>query len=196
MRQFKLLWAAVGASVLLGALVTSASAGRISISSQRFRAGWSALNYSGGFGTIECEVSVEGSFHSRSITKTAGSLVGYITTATVNRCARGGATVLRETLPWHVQYESFSGTLPNITSINTRAIGISFMIREPTFGVTCLARTSATNPATGAFNLSAGVVTLVGAGGTFPCGSFSGSYSGNSSSVGTPEGTRITVTLI
>jgi len=74
MKRSKLLLAVVGATVLLGALVTSASAGRLSISSKNARVTWARINFAGGFGTVECEVVLEGTYHSFTITKTEGSL--------------------------------------------------------------------------------------------------------------------------
>jgi len=197
MKQFRLLVAVVGATMLLGALATSASAGRLSISNQRFRATWTRLNFSGGFGTIECAVTVEGSLHNRTIPKVVGSLVGFITNATVGTCASGSVTVLAETLPWHTQYSGFTGTLPNITAVIAKAIGVSFLVREPTFGITCLARSTAESPAIGTFNREAGgVATSITSGGSFPCGSFTGSYSGSTNTFVNESGGRITITLI
>jgi hypothetical protein len=198
MKLSKLLLAVVGATVLLGAFVSSASAGRLSASDTRLRASWTRMDFRGGFGTVECEVVLEGDQHSRTITKVAGLLMGYLTAANVTRCARGGATVLRETLPWHVQYREFGGTLPAITTVVTTVVGSSFKIREPTFGVTCLARATASSPTTGTYNRETGTGRLdsVTVGGSIPCGSFTGALSGTSSSLDNRAGTRITVTLI
>ena len=55
--------------------------------------------------------------------KGVGSLIGYITQAILRPCATGTASILRETLPWHVRYAGFSGSLPNITSLTVHAIG-------------------------------------------------------------------------
>jgi len=196
MKLSKLLLAVVGATVLLGALVGSASAGRFSNSARSLNATWTTMNFAGGFGTVECEVVLEGTLHNASMTKTPNTLMGYITAGNVSRCRRGGATILRETLPWHVQYESFSGTLPNITAINTRVIGASWRIREPTFGVTCLARSTTTEPSTGGYTLTNGVITSTTVGGTIRCGSFTGTLSGSSSRTEEAGGRPITVTLI
>jgi hypothetical protein len=196
-RLGKAIVAVGGAAVLLVALVGTASAGRLSTSSLSVKATWARLSYSGGFGTLECEVVVEGSFHARTIAKVAGALSGFITSASITRCARGGATVLRETLPWHVQYASFAGTLPNITSIGARVIGLAFRIREPTFGITCLSRSTTEAPGTITFSREAGGATTTAvAGGTIPCESFSGTLGGTSSSLDNGSGTRVTVTLI
>jgi len=192
MRLGRLMVAVFGATVLLTALVGAASAGRLSTSSQRLRATWARLNFGGGAGTVECEVVAEGSFHERTISKTVETLSGFITSANITRCSRGSATVLRESLPWHVRYASFTGTLPNITTIMARVFGVSFNIREP-FGVTCLSRATASI----AFNREAGgATTSATASGEGVCGGAVGNFSGTTSSFDNGSGTRITVTLI
>ena len=192
MNFFKMLFAVVGATVLLGALVSSASAGRLSNSGTTINATWTTMRFSGGIGTWECEVILNGTLDSRSLTKTSGTLMGFITAGSVNRCARGGETILRETLPWHIRYVSFAGTLPAISSIRTIALGFSFRIREPTFGIECLSRSRVEEPAGLVYNLNgSGVMTSATVGGTIRCGSFTGTLSGTSSSI-----TAVTVTLI
>lgn len=191
MKLSKLLLAVVGATIVLGAFVSTAAAGRISLSGTIANASWTRLNFSGGFGTMECEIILNKTLHSRSFAKVRGSLMGFITAANITRCARGSATILRETLPWHVQYESFAGTLPNITSIRTVIVGLSFRIREPTFGIQCLLSSTVTEPFILAYSITAGVLQSAAAGGTIRCGEFNGSLSGSSSSI-----TRVTVTLI
>jgi hypothetical protein len=152
MKMCRLLLAAVGATVLLGTLVSSASARNFSISNQNIRASFSSVIFSGGVGDTQCHLTLEGSLHSRTITKLAGSLIGYITNAVLGPCARGTATISRETLPWHVRFSGFNGNLPNITSIITHVVGASFRIRESFFGIICHVRTTATEPAIGRFH--------------------------------------------
>jgi hypothetical protein len=197
-RLGKTILAIAGATVLLAALVSGASAGRLSTSEQRLRAVFTRADFTGGFGTVECEVTMEGSFHQRTIAKTALALTAFVTRSTIRTpCRRGEATVLTETLPWHVTYRGFSGTLPSISSISANIVGMSFRIREPTFGTTCLARSTAESPAIATFNREAGAMLLsTSIGGTVTCGSFSGSFSGTSSGFDNGAGARITVTLI
>jgi len=136
---------AVGA---LAALVSSASATRLSISNQQFRVTWASLELQPSFGaTVRCAVTLEGSFHTRTIVKTAGNLIGYVTHATVKRpCANGEAwafngtevqngTTLANSLPWHVRYASFAGALPNITALTIGLEGARFLIEE--LGLRC-----------------------------------------------------------
>lgn len=132
-------WALTLACALVYSLSATAFAGRLSLSSQTVRATFARVNFSGGLGTIECQLTVEGSFHTRTLAKVEGLLFGYITAATVGTCARGSATVLRETMPWHQVFGSFAGTLPNITRITAHIRGARFRLREPTFGIQCVA---------------------------------------------------------
>ncbi len=184
MKLCKLLLAVVGATVLLGALVGTASARNLRSSSTTFRATWTSAEFAGGFGTARCNLTLEGTLRSATITKTANGEIGSVTASTIGTCPQGSATILKETLPWRVQYASFTGTLPAISAIKTNVIGSAFQIREPTFGITCLAISSTTNPSTGTYNLNTttGRVESVTLGGTVPtnCGA-SGTLSGRSS---------------
>src|SRR5215218_2044238 len=117
-------WTLALACALVFASSLTASAARLSYSSQTYRATFARVNFAGaGVGTIECAMTLEGSLHTRTITKTTGLLMGLMTRATVGVCARGSATVNTATLPWHDTYGSFVGTLPNITRINQTVVG-------------------------------------------------------------------------
>ncbi len=192
MRTTKTLITLTTTIILLAALTTTATARNFRSSTTTFRATWTSAEFSGGFGTARCNLTVEGTLRSATITKTRGGEIGAVTATTIGTCPTGSATILRETLPWRVQYASFTGTLPAITSITTNVIGLAFQIREPTFGITCLGTSTTTNPATGTYNLTSGSVTSVTLGGTVPtnCGT-SGTFSGRSST-----NSALTVTLI
>jgi hypothetical protein len=197
MRTGKLLLATVTAVAALCALVGIASANRLRTSSTTARATFPRAEFSGGFGTTGCSLTLEGTLHSASITKTAGLLIGYITRASIGPCPSGSASILTATLPWHLRYESFTGTLPNITSVRMTLIGMAFSLRE-TFGISCLTASTATEPATGTFNSSSGVLSSVTLGGSIAttCGA-RGTLGGTSSSLTVAASTtRITVTLI
>ncbi len=144
--------AALGAALTLAAAVGSASANRLSYSETRFRIIWTSLTFSGSGGgfVITCPVTLEGSFHSATLAKVREAQVASITRATVNneRCTEGQATILGESLPWTVTYQSFGGTLPTIASVRHDLIGAAFQI-EAGLGVICLARSSSTFPAAG-----------------------------------------------
>ncbi|HZV73609.1 MAG TPA: hypothetical protein VFF79_07835 [Conexibacter sp.] len=115
----KLLLAGLAATLLMALAVNSASANNISISNQFFRVVWSPLNFIGEGSSVRvtCNVTLEGSFHSRTIAKTIGALVGYVTRGIAGGCTENSATVLTATLPWHITYEGFSGRLPTIARI-------------------------------------------------------------------------------
>ena len=214
----KLAITALVATAALAALVSTASAGRLSISNQNFRVSYSSLEFAGPV-TVRCGVTLEGSFHTRTIAKTIGSLIGYITRVIVRRpCTNGSAwahngeanEVLGGTfsnnLPWHVHYNGFEGTLPNISAIGLLLDEALFTIRAPFFGIPILCEFITTNTngnATGNALREAGgaLTTLV------PSGRI------RSNTVGCPEGafrapandgtiallgttTKITVTLI
>jgi hypothetical protein len=155
--------ALVAFAAALALAAGSASANSLSYSSQFFRIIWTSLTFSesGGNFPISCPVTLEGSFHSRTVAKVREALVGVIYRASVNNpgCSEGQGTILRETLPWHVTYQSFTGTLPRIATIRHYLIGAAFQV-EPGLGIVCLARSSTTSPAAGdAFRESGGNIT-------------------------------------
>jgi hypothetical protein len=115
-------------ALLLATAVSTASARNLSTSSQTFRTTWSNLEFTNsfGFGAIRCAVTLEGSYHARTISKVINSLIGAITRAETAACTGGEAIPRRETLPWHKQYGGFAGTLPNITSFTTIISRIRF----------------------------------------------------------------------
>lgn len=191
---------AIAAAVSMSfTMLSTASARNLSLSSQTFRATFRELNFSSNFGSYFCMITLEGSFHSRTVSKVSGSLIGSITRAELGSCTFGSATILRETLPWHIRYRSFTGTLPAISSLVTDLVGFALSIREPNFGVTCLGRSTAETPARLTFlRESVGALTSASFGGETPfdCG-FNISFSGASTSFTVlNSASRITLTLI
>ena len=192
-RGSKLILSIIGAALILGAAVGSASATRLEISAQSFRAVWGELNFSG---IIHCEVTLEGTFHRRTFTKTSGSLVGYVTRAAVTegRCRNGTARILAETLPWHVRYDSFTTSLPNIETVKIQLVGAAFLVNTAITG-SCLYRTEAGHPARGIITREgAGVATELTAesGSTIPKNSGGGFCPAN----GQFEGTTTSLTQL
>jgi hypothetical protein len=126
----KLFLAGFGASLLMGFAVSSASAGRISTSNTRFRVSWASLNLEAfeNEARVRCALTLEGSFHSATVRKVRGALIGAVTRSTIKgeSCEGGRATILQESLPWHLTWESFSGTLPRIEEV-------TFLIRRYEF---------------------------------------------------------------
>jgi len=131
-RSPKPILAVFAVTFLLATAVSTASATRISLSNQNIRATYTSLEFvSEGVVTIRCQVTLEGSFHARTMTKVVRNLLGAITKAAVKQeaCTNGreaafngveryNGTTSPNTLPWHLTYESFTGALPNISSIN------------------------------------------------------------------------------
>lgn len=157
-KRSKLLLAGFTAMLVFATAVGTASANRLSISNKAYRVTWSALKFEPG--EVICPVTLEGSFHSNTINKVLRALIGYTSRAVVNSaaCTGGGATILTETLPWHNQYGGFTGRLPEITGVLLNLVNASFQIRLNFFGITCLAKSTAENPAQGIVQVGAGGV--------------------------------------
>ncbi|HET6449217.1 MAG TPA: hypothetical protein VFG31_08915 [Conexibacter sp.] len=133
------------ASLVLVVAVAVADASTLSLGITTFRATWNPVTFEASGASVRCALTLEGSFSENTFAKSAGSRIGSVTRATVSGCTGGTSTVLSATLPWAVQYGSFAGTLPNITSGTLRLVGASFGI-TPTELPGCLARTTAEEP--------------------------------------------------
>ena len=148
----KLLLAAMTAGVFMSFAVSAAQARRIWVSNTRYQAIFTLLSLEiEGIGTIGCPITVEGSFHSASVSKVSGLLAGYVTSAKVRggspECLNTGTLrVNTETLPWHIRYDSFAGTLPTIERIRLQLIGSVFEVDPAGSTPKCRARTTAANP--------------------------------------------------
>jgi hypothetical protein len=144
----KLFIGALAATALFASLATSASARNLSISNRNIRTAFAPLRFGSESLTISCNVTLEGTFHSNTINKVINSLVGYITRATVDtpRCSdsSGGtarALVRQESLPWHIRYVGFIGTLPNVR-VRLQLINATFRLLGLPFGLSCDYRAS------------------------------------------------------
>jgi hypothetical protein len=195
----RLLLAALISVSALCAIAGAAPAERLVFGESTFRVAWTPMRFVfEGLITISCNATLEGSFHSRTIAKVERSLIGYVTRASLSACSEPGVTVLGETLPWHLQYASFAGTLPNISSVRLRLIGASVSSRIS--GFSCLARTEANAPAILRANRGeAGTITSIGweEGASIPltgCLGARGRLEGTSSSV-TGAGNTRAITL-
>lgn len=148
-RRSGLLLALITAAGVLAFGVATASAGRFNISNQGIRATWAAFRFNEGLAT--CPVTLEGTLHSRTIAKIARTLVGFITRAKIQTCSVGAARWLEELqgannrLPWHIQYASFTGTLPTIETVRFQVIDLSFLVTKML--ESCLYRSTAAAPA-------------------------------------------------
>lgn len=145
MRCLKLSLTLLAAMVALGACVASSSANHLSISSQTWRVVFS--DPPAEFPFVACGATLEGSFHSRTIAKVRGALIGVITRAQFHEeaCTRGTGRFLTERLPWHLRYEAFQGTLPAISSVSIAVVGMEILWTQGF--LRCLVRTTAEEPA-------------------------------------------------
>jgi hypothetical protein len=178
----RLALASVAATLLLALAIAGASANNLSTSAHRFRLTWASLELAGSepvIPVVRCPVTLEGSFHSATLRKVTGALVGHVSRAIIAPCTNGGVTINQEVLPWHAQYQSFSGTLPNITGVTMRMIGSRWTFFSTAFGreIICTARSTAERPGVGILNVSSGTITGMRASetnnipflGPFPC---------------------------
>jgi hypothetical protein len=164
----KLLLTALTSAFVLAAAVGTSSARNLSISDQGFRAVWTSLSFTplGGIIRAVCNATLSGSFHYRTLAKTR-SLVGYVTEAAITRPCRPdeawilngterlpeGATTAN-TLPWHVVYDSFRGTLPVISGVRVAIIGFQIRVTSRAGSMNCLYSSTATSPMFGIVNLN------------------------------------------
>src|SRR5215212_74507 len=131
------------AGLVLAVGVATATANRLQASSQLVIATWSQVSFEigPGIGTIRCALTLEGSLHGRTFAKVREALLGYLTAASIQTpCTNGELHLLAETLPWHLRYESFTGTLPRLTSIRFRLV--EFNLWFTNFGFRCLYRST------------------------------------------------------
>jgi hypothetical protein len=161
-KRVKITLLVLTAALALAAAVGNATARRIEVSEQRILVLFRALSFaSGGTTQVVCDVNIEGSFHSRTLSKVSGQLVGYITEASVHRpCPTNTAFILNgverlpdgstapNSLPWHIRYKSFEGILPNIESIDLQLVNAAFLVRILNL-INCLYRSTAASPMVG-----------------------------------------------
>lgn len=132
------------ATLIFAVGVGNASANNLSTNATRWRVVWSPLTMSFTSGsTVRCNVTMDRSFHSSTMRKIVGALIGGVTGATFSSCLSN--TVLTATLPWHIRYRGFTGTLPNITGVRQEIVGMG--IRFVVGGsVPCLLTSTVENP--------------------------------------------------
>jgi hypothetical protein len=160
------------ATAALAALVSAADARRIELSNQRIRAVWEANTpFVAVLEAIRvrCPVTIEGSFHSKTLSKVSGQLIGYITSAILKRpCFNGEAWIQNGTetlpngtrptsLPWHIRYDSFTGRLPEISRIQVQILYMGIL--GTTGFSACLYQTLEVAPAIFKLEIVGGVIT-------------------------------------
>jgi hypothetical protein len=160
----KLVLVTLTAAIVLGSAVGTAGARRFELSNQAIRAIWPTFELSDVPLTrvSRCPITLEGSFHSRTLSKVCGQLVGYITEATTRKegCGAEARSLWMDegeivTLPWHLRFESFTGALPNITTIRLQVIGLGVKFQ----GTRCEYKSEAMRPIHLIANLTGPTVT-------------------------------------
>ena len=142
------------AAMLLASAVNAASARNLEVSNQNFRVTWSRLEMQSALVTVRCQVTLEGSMHSRTIPKIERLLIGAVTRINFKEeSCTGGSSRPEKPPPWHLSYEGFTGRLPNIETVRFLSSRWQFAIIA--FGTTCKYGTSVTN-ITGSAALNAG----------------------------------------
>jgi len=127
---------ALMAAMLLASALSAASARNLEVSNQNWRVTWSRLEFENLTFTLRCQVTFEGSFHSRIIPKVARLLIGAITRITIKEeSCSGGSISPDRPPPWHLTYEGFTGRLPTIETLRLliQRLQIAFRI----VGITC-----------------------------------------------------------
>jgi len=142
-RTTRRLLVALAAALLLAGTASTASARNFSITGQSFRVTWSSLEFASAEATIRCQVTLEGSFHTMTVTKAAAELMGGISRAIVKQesCAGGTVAVFNgveryngtttpNMLPAHEVYIGFTGTLPDISAMVPAVGRVRFGFRD------------------------------------------------------------------
>jgi hypothetical protein len=163
--HIRLTITALTATAIMAMALTNASANRLSVNGHNVRVVWRTLEFAGaggGFSATRCAVTIEGSFHSNTIKKVEKALVGHISRASVaSPCTGGTATVTTGTLPWKIDYNGFTGTLPAIRSVRFLLVGMSFRIAKTVlFTFSCDSTTEEAEPSEGEALIEAGGNTL------------------------------------
>jgi hypothetical protein len=158
-KHSKLILASLTATLLMALAVSSTATARVfSLSNMNFRVVWTSLEFTQPFAfqNVLCSVTLEGTFHSQTISKVEKALIGYVTrAAVVNNCINGRATIHQESLPWHITYNGFAGRLPNITGIRLLLNNARFQIKSNSLLRTCNVSLEALHEARGEVLLSA-----------------------------------------
>lgn len=143
---------AAALSIALLTLMSASAPGnrllfRNSLGTREWEATWSSFEFSFFATGSTCALTLRGSLHSSTITKTRSLLVGYVTNASTGGCGPFlAATVLTANLPWHVRYQSFAGALPRIERVGLQIIGFEYRMRENGINIACLYRSTAEAP--------------------------------------------------
>lgn len=210
----KAIVAGIAATLMLTLALgsTSATARNFRLSEREFEILFNrGLTFEAAGTNISCPMTFLGHFFESTLPKVLNSKVGVIrhvepSSAREPPCTGGAITILRETLPWSYNYAGFTGRLPLIQTIRYNLIGIAFRIGDTSNGLSCLAGTTAREPAAAEQSIGTGgrvesfrveERTTIRLGGGFLC-----EIAGSSRFIGTgtildlPGTSSITVALI
>jgi hypothetical protein len=148
-RPGSLLLTCLVTACVLALSVAVAPASRLGVTNQTFSITWNGVRFNEG--RAVCPVTLEGSLHQQTMAKSAGALIGYVTHARTSTCSVGTAVLLTAedrqttTLPWHIRYGLYTGTLPTIATVRWLIVGLSYrIVKELEF---CLYTSTAAHPA-------------------------------------------------
>jgi hypothetical protein len=127
----RLIAVTLTATAALLATVTGAGARNIDITNgeQGLRLVWRPVSFEAFGETVTCNLTLEGTFSARTFAKRRETPIARITRAAVESCTGGTFRVNSETLPWTVTYQSFTGTLPRISTITKDLVQASFEVQ-------------------------------------------------------------------
>jgi len=133
----KLGLTALMAAILLASALSTTSARNLELfNSVNWRVTWSRLEFQSSLAILlRCQVTLEGSFHSRTIPKVARLLMGAITRIDIKENCTSGSARPERPPPWHLTYEGFTGRLPTIETV--RLLIQRFQFAIIVMGVTC-----------------------------------------------------------
>jgi hypothetical protein len=195
---------ALTAALLLALAVGTASANDLSVSEDRFNIAWEPIVLTNALGEVACDVTLEGSFHSRTIGKAPGTRLGHVTEIRIANCEGGAYTILDETLPWQWVFSSFTGTLPSISTIAVRTHGVALLVEIGVLAE-CLLQTDAAEPSGSTISLNgegraiaytANEELAIALAGRFPCTLAGPASFGGSATFEDDEGGSLVFTLI
>jgi outer membrane lipoprotein SlyB len=95
----------------------------------------SSLTFTAEGSSVSCPITLSGSLD-EAMQKTAGQLLGEVTSTRVGTCTGGEIRLLTETLPWNLAYASFQGTLPRITGVTLDIKQFAALATVTIFGIT------------------------------------------------------------
>ncbi len=156
----RIMLAVTVTAVALLTVANAASARRIAVDDLDYDRIWTPMRFVAAGTTTTCNVTILGHFHSATFAKVIGSLIGLLDHAAVGSCTEGAsATLLSESIPWHIRYRSFCGTLPFLTCIVVDYIGFSVRVDPAGASPACLLRSESAQPLPVIIGVSGGRAT-------------------------------------